>query len=306
MHSPDPVHRRRILPPNGETQWLTMADGWRLRAISWAGQGLGTKGSILLITGRGDFLEKYAEALHDFGEQGWAVAVFDWRGQGGSGRLGRSPMHGYIKDFSLWADDLAEVMAWFHAHCPAPHHAVAHSMGGHLLLRHLVDHPGAVLRAVLLAPMLGLHAAPFRMALVGAAASFVGALGLAQAYLPGGGAYGSGNDGRQALLTSDAERYADERWWVQQRPGLALGSATWGWLAAAARSLRGFKPGRLRTPLLVLMAEHEGLVDNHATVRMLAGRAEIETIAGAAHEMLREASDIRALVLARIEAYFAS
>lgn len=294
------IDRRHTLPPGGETHRLTMADGGALRAMHWQGRG---RGSLLLLTGRADFIEKYAETLHDLVETGWSVASIDWRGQGLSGRMGQTPMHGHVEDFRIWRHDLAEVMHWFHRTCPAPHHALAHSMGGHLLLHHLADHPDSLRRAVLLAPMLGLKAPPLGLTISAALARLMVAWGRGQDYVKGGGPYGTGADVRQPLLTSDPSRFADEQYWVQQVPALALGSATWGWLAAAARSIKAFDPSRLNTPLLVLMAEHEGLVDNQATIRTLAGHATLETIAGAAHEILRETSDIRAMALARISAY---
>jgi lysophospholipase len=294
------IDRRHTLPPGGETHRLTMADGGALRAMHWQGRG---RGSLLLLTGRADFIEKYAETLHDLVETGWSVASIDWRGQGLSGRMGQTPMHGHVEDFRIWRHDLAEVMHWFHRTCPAPHHALAHSMGGHLLLHHLADHPDSLRRAVLLAPMLGLKAPPLGLTISAALARLMVAWGRGQDYVKGGGPYGTGADVRQPLLTSDPTRFADEQYWVQQVPALALGSATWGWLAAAARSIKAFDPSRLNTPLLVLMAEHEGLVDNQATIRTLAGHATLETIAGAAHEILRETSDIRAMALARISAY---
>ena len=294
------IDRRRTLPPGGQTHWLAMADGARLRTLHWPGQG---RGSLLLLTGRADFIEKYAETLHDLVEQGWSVATLDWRGQGLSGRLGRTPMHGHVEDFRLWRQDLAEVMDWFHHLCPAPHHAIAHSMGGHLLLHHLADHPSSLRSAVLLAPMLGLKAPPLGFTLSSLLARLMVALGRGQDYVKGGGPYGTGADMRQPLLTSDRARFVDEQWWVAQNPALALGSASWGWLAAAGRSIRSFDPSRLHTPLLVLMAEHEGLVDNQATRRTLGSHAMLETVPGAAHEILRETSDIRAMALARLTAY---
>ena len=300
------IDRRHTLPPGGETHWLTMADGARLRAMRWAGHGRSSilgRGSILLLTGRADFIEKYSETLHDLLALGWDVAALDWRGQGLSGRMGKTPMHGHVTNFHIWRQDLAEVMVWFHAACPAPHHAMAHSMGGHLLLHHLAGHPESLCRAVLLAPMLGLQAPPFGLCVSAAIARLMVMAGRGGDYVMGGGPYGTGADVRQPLLTSDPTRFADEQWWVQQTPALALGSPTWAWLAAAAGSIKGFDAGSLSTPLLVLMAEHEGLVDNKATRRVLDGHAELESVTGAAHEILRERSDIRAMALARINAY---
>ena len=277
---------------------LTMRDGWQLRTMRWPGS---SEGAILFINGRGDFIEKYAETLHDWQDQGFAVATFDWRGQGASGRLGKTPGHGHVEDFAVLKDDLAEIFEWFHASLPGPYFAVAHSMGGHLLLRHLAEQPDAVARAVLLAPMIGVIASPFGPKIAGWLARFMVAIGRGQEWVFGAGPYGHDAEKRRALLTSDPGRYADERWWVAQNPALAIGGVTWGWLKAALASVARLRP--VRTPLLVLMAEHEALVDNAATRRMF---RQAETVQDAAHEILRERHHIRTRVVKRLKAYLLS
>lgn len=274
-----------------------MADDWPLRTARWVGTG---RGSILFVTGRGDFFEKYAEALHDLVDAGWGVATFDWRGQGGSGRLGKTPGHGHVDDFDVLLRDLVEVFDWFHREMPAPHLSVAHSMGAHLLMRHLCGHPEAVRRGVLLAPMVGISAPPLGPVLARRLAQLMVAVGRGREWVLGAGPYGSGGERRRVLLTSDAGRYADELWWVSQDAGVATGGVTWGWLAAAFRSIAVLR--RPVTPLLVLMAETEALVDNAATRRMF---PEAEMVAGAAHELVRERHVVRTRVLKRIEAYLA-
>ncbi|MEY2882322.1 MAG: hypothetical protein RL490_46, partial [Pseudomonadota bacterium] len=184
---------------------------------------------------------------------------------------------------------------------------------------------GEFTRAVLLSPMLGLVAKPLGAGLTRLLARLAAACGRGGAYVPGGGPYVPGTPGsyRQHLLTSDADRYGDEGWWVAQTPALALGSVTYGWLDAAFRSLDAlFSPppgargsgegagampmlGRITTPLLILIPEQDGLVDNRATRRALAQMplARLEEFAGAGHELLRETPAIRSRVLARLTAF---
>ena len=306
----DALEQRRTLPPGGETEMRDMADGWRLRTMLWPA---GPRGSILFLGGRGDFIEKYSEALHDWRARGYGLAAFDWRGQGGSGRLLADPLRGHTDSFAPWLADLAAQVAWFKATLPPPHYAVAHSMGGHLLLRHLEARPADFARAVLLAPMLGIRAAPLGARATRRLAALACALGQARTYPPGGGVLVRGVPGspRQRNLTSDAERYGDEDWWLAQQPALTLGGVTWGWLHAAFASLDTlFAPGaleRVTTPLLILTAEREALVDNDATARAAARlpNVTLATVAGGAHELLREADVIRRPVLDRIAAVLA-
>ncbi len=279
-------------------------------------------GSILFITGRGDFMEKYCETFHDLVDAGWGVASFDWRGQGLSGRLGDTAMKGHSPGFDNWLSDLDEMIGWFEASLPRPWFAVAHSMGGHLLQRHLAGENGEFRRAVLLSPMLGVAAWPLGPTLARWLARLMVRLGFGGAFIPGGGPYVTGVAGsrRQRLLTSDPERHADEGWWVEQVPALALGSVTYGWLDAAFRSLAAlFSPPpaahgtgegtnrrpmlqRITTPMLILIPEHDGLVDNRVTrrTRGLMPLTRLEEVPGAGHELLREAGPVRARVLARL------
>ncbi len=300
--------RRRALPPGSATELRAMRDGWRLRTIVWPA---GTSGSILFIGGRGDFVEKYAESYWHWRDAGFGLAAFDWRGQGLSGRLGDTPDKGHSTGFDTLVGDLAEQVAWFRERLPPPHFAVAHSMGGHLLLRHLATHPRSIDRAVLLSPLLGLRAAPVGPWLARVIARLQVARGRAGDYAPGAGPAQTGDLIRARRLSSDADRVGDEAWWVANDPGLGIGGVTNGWLAAAFASLdaltaRGVLEG-VTTPLLILTAANDWLVDSAAAAR-LAKRlpaAQVESIAGAAHELLREADAIRDPVLARIDGFLA-
>lgn len=298
------IHVRRSLPPSGEAVTRVMADGHALRTIAWPA---GPRGSILFINGRGDFIEKYAESYAHWIGAGFGLAVFDWRGQGLSGRVGATHDHGHSTGFDRLVADLGEQVAWFRTALPPPHHAVAHSMGGHLLLRHLSVAPESFDRAVLLAPLMGLVAAPLGPRAARWLARVMVAAGRGGAYVPGAGPYAAHRPGRAGLLTGDAERFGDEAWWVAQNAALRLGGVTWGWLDAAFRSLDALaaRLSRVTTPLLILTAANDRLVDSSAAMRI--GRtlpsATVERIDDAAHELLRERDAIRDAVLARIDGF---
>ncbi|MGI4879535.1 MAG: alpha/beta fold hydrolase [Janthinobacterium lividum] len=303
--------RRRALPPGGATESRTMRDGWRLRSMVWPAASPETRGSILFIGGRGDFIEKYAESYWHWHDRGFGLAVFDWRGQGRSGRLGDTPEKGHSTGFDVLVADLGEQVAWFRERLPPPYFAISHSMGGHLLLRHLSANPGSIDRAVLLAPLFGLVAAPVGPWLARIIAGMQVARGKSGDYAPGAGPAQASNAMRARRLSSDPERVTDEAYWIERDPGLRIGGVTNGWVAAAFASLDTLTaPGILEavtTPLLILTAAHDRLVDSAAAAR-LAKRlphARVEVIAGAAHELLREADTIREPVLARIDEFLA-
>ncbi|WP_395613787.1 alpha/beta hydrolase [Allosphingosinicella sp.] len=114
-------------------------------------------GSLLYINGRSDFIEKYLEVYADFRARGWAVTTFDWRGQGGSRGAGEERLRA---SFDPFVEDLAALLAdWVQA-TPDPHVAMAHSMGGHLLLRTIIDCKPALDAAIFTAPMFDVNSAP--------------------------------------------------------------------------------------------------------------------------------------------------
>jgi lysophospholipase len=300
------VNPRRAHPAGARFGSWTAPDGWAIRRMDWP-QPAGTapRGSLIFAGGRGDFIEKYLEAFAHWHGRGWNVAAFDWRGQGASRGAGFA-----FDSFDLLVDDLDALLAARRAETTAPHVAIGHSMGGHLLLRALVEHKPALDAAVLVAPMILVNSAPIPAWLAPEMADAMCRLGFgpvpmwkAPASLERPGAQ------RQRILTSSRERYEDEAWWWKREPGWNLGAPSWAWMRAAFRSAAAaFTPQRLagvRLPVLLLGAERDRLV-SPAAIRRVAGEladAELQMFAEAGHEILREADPIRLAALARIDAF---
>lgn len=299
----------RAIPAEAvESRWQT-ADGASLRRIDWLIQQGATRGSILFMPGRGDAYEKYLETLDHWHRCGWRVTAADWRGQAGSGRLGRDDVTGHVDDFSIWVDDLAEFWQQWRQTVPGPHVVVGHSMGGHLVLRSLGEGKVKPDAAILVAPMLDLirHGVP--LVVMQGLAKLITRLGDARrpAWKWGDKPRVLPED-RIDLLTSDADRYADEIWWRDARPEIAMGPGSWGWVAAAYASIRRLcRPGFLESvnvPVLLLSADSDKLVSRKAIERaaLRLPRGELLRFGREArHELLREADAIRDCALAGIE-----
>jgi lysophospholipase len=300
------ANARRAHPPGAKFGTWTAPDGWALRRMDWLREGGGkARGSLVFANGRGDFIEKYLEAYAHWHGLGWNVTVFDWRGQGGS----RGAGFGY-ESFDVLIDDLAALLADQRRRTPGPHVAIGHSMGGHLLLRTLVERKPDLDAAVLVAPMIGVNSAPTPVWLAPAIANAMCRLGLGPTPMwktpptmrqPGGQ--------RQRNLTGSRERYEDEAWWWEREAGWNLSAPSWAWMRAAFRSsAAAFTPPRLarvKLPVLLLAAGHDRLVSNKEILRAARQlpHAELETFPDAAHEILREADPIRLAALARIDAF---
>jgi lysophospholipase len=297
----EPANPRRRIPAGMTFASWAAADGWRLRRFDWPRPD--PCGSMLFLGGRGDFIEKYLEALAHWHGGGWSLTGFDWRGQGGSGRLLADPLICHQRDFDLLLDDLAAFVRAWSAAAPPPRIIVAHSMGAHLLLRLLARGGNDVDAAVLASPMIDIKVKGAPGWLLGAAAWGACALGLAERRVWDRDVGDIG--GR---MTSCPDRRADKAWWKAQRPDIASGAPSWGWIRAARRSIARLAQadlGALRTPVLMLAIRRDPIVDVAAIRRAAAtlSAAELVLFDGAGHELLREADLLRVRVLTRIDAF---
>lgn len=302
---------RRVVPAGAiESNWFA-ADRHPLRRIDWVPPH--AKGSILFLTGRGDFYEKYIEAMARWHDRNWAVSAFDWRGQGGSGRLGSDPYTGHVEDFGIWVEDLRQFWHEWVSTQPGPHFVIGHSMGGHLALRATAQGAIKPKALVLSAPMLGLRDGNMPDWLMHAAARVMCRLGD-----PRRPAWkwsdkpGQPPDSRGDLLTHDADRYADELWWREQRPELVMGPGSWRWIERAYASMqwlaRDAVLASIQIPVLLLATDQDALVSFKAIARAALRLPHCELINfadRARHEILREADPVRTEALDRIDAFLA-
>ena len=299
---------RRAIPVAARESTWSAPDGHPIRRLDWVPSTGPTRGSLLFLPGRGDYYEKVLETLGYWVARGWRVTALDWRGQGGSGRLGIDAVTGHVEDFALWLADLAAFWRQWAVENPEPRVVVAHSMGGQLALRAVADgliDPAAL---VLAAPMLGL-AGRVPGAAMHQVARIMAAWG--DARRPAWKWQEEPGDKlawRQRMLTHDDARYADELWWRAHRPELAMGPGSWRWVERAYASMRGLeRPGvleQIAIPAIFIASTGDKLVSFPAIERAARRitRAELVRFGPeAAHEILREADPVRTRALRRID-----
>jgi lysophospholipase len=264
---------------------------------------------MLFQVGRGDVFEKYLESFAHWRACGWSITSFDWRGQGGSGRLTEDLHCGHIDSFDTYVADLADFAAAWREESYGPHVLVGHSMGGHLVLRALVEGRVEADAAVLVAPMLGLKS-PVGPRLGERLARLLARGGFARRRAWGRNERPFTRAARQTLLTSDRERYEDELWWIEANPTNVAGPPSWGWLAEAFRSTREVAANpalaTLDVPLLLLVAEKDALVDPVAAIRVaerLPRAVLVRFGPEARHELLRETDAIRDRAIQEIDRF---
>lgn len=295
-------------PPGGQAVWLTAADGVRIRAGLWAG---GQQGTVLLLPGRTEYIEKYGRAAADLALRGYSTLSIDWRGQGLADRPLADKMSGHVDDFAMYQKDLDALLKFAdEQNLPRPYYMLAHSMGGCIGLRGLMRGIG-VQAAAFTAPMWGISMAAWMRPLAIAVATTASWLGQKHRYAPGTTAKSyvleapfAGN-----VLTSDADMYAYMRKQASAYPELTLGGPSMGWLQAAlteCQALSGMQaPG---TPAICALGTAEKVVDTtpiHVRMRHWPkGRTDLYP--GAEHEIIMETPVMRARLFDSVAAHFAA
>ena len=284
-------------------------DGSVLRVARWDSRP-NAKGTVCVFSGRGEYIEKYFETVRDLRQRGFAVATMDWRGQGHSSRQLPDPRKGHVESFSDFEIDVETLMQQVVLpNCPPPYFALAHSMGGAVLLRAAHSGKRWFERTVLVAPMLDFPGAraslPLRvlirtLRLAGFGASYVPGRNVDRARAAGF----AGNP-----LTSDPRRYARNAAIFAADPAIGIGSPTVAWLDAAFATMVAFRaadyPAQIDQPVLMVEAGGDAIVSGAAikrfAARLPAGSHRV--IAGARHEILQEQDGYRAQFWAAFDAF---
>ena len=284
-----------------ETRFITSRDGKRLRTAIWdAAPGARPRGVCVLLDGQTEFIEKYEEVVGELRSRGFAVAMLDWRGQGGSARALPNALKAHVGDFAEYDEDLSAFLEKV-VKADRPPIALAHSMGGHILLRALHERPNAFSAAVMTAPMLRAQTRGYPPVLARLVCKIENLCGRQTDWV-------WGMDKRDPLampfeanlVTSDRARFARAQAALKSQPDIRLAGPSWGWLEAAYRSMAKISaPGyaeAISTPTLIIGAGKDRIVDT-STEREFAKRlphGKFLEFTDSEHEVMMENDTIRA------------
>lgn len=287
-------------PENGAAYWAQASDDVRVRIGVWPREN--ARGTVLLFPGRTEFIEKYARFAGEIGEQDYAVITIDWRGQGLADRLLDDARVGHIGTFADYQKDVAAMVEAAQAlDLPRPWHVLAHSMGGAIALRSLIEDLD-VLSASFTGPMWGILMSPVMRQLARALYYGTGWLGMGHK-LPPTAEYqnyivASEFEGNTLTNTEDMWNYMKTQ--VVQYPELALGGPSIHWLGEAMREcqylMRAHPPS---LPAICFVGEDEAIVERDAMRDRMANwpGGSFHVIDNAQHEVLMEGPETRALVI---------
>ena len=299
------------IPLGASTGYIEPRKGLRLRFASWQSVLRERRGTVCILPGRAEFIEKYFEVVGELRRRGFAVAVLDWRGQGGSSRLTRNPLKGHINDFAEYEEDLAYFMkAVVLPDCPAPYFALGHSMAAMVLFRAATRRGCWFTRMVMTAPMVRIEGLPMSHRMCGQLADGLTLLGFGKRLVPGDKTkYRHDPPFEGNPLTSDRERFARNQSVLEAAPELAIDAPTIGWLKAALDTIETvnserFAP-RIRVPVLMLVPGDDQIVSSKAVeglaIRLRAGSQIV--LRGSRHEIMQERDSIREQFWAAFDAF---
>jgi lysophospholipase len=298
------------IPLGASSGYLDIRKGVRVRYASWQSALRERRGTVCVFPGRNEFIEKYFEVVGELRRRGFAVAVMDWRGQGGSSRLTRSPMKGHVRDFDDYEEDLSHFMKGVVLpDCPAPYFALGHSMAGTVLFRAATKRGSWFSRMVMTAPMIELLGLPMPQELCRRLAAGLTLCGFGKQAASNDQKYWTSEVFEGNPLTSDRERFLRNVGVLRAAPGLAVGPPTIGWLNAAFSAMADlgdekFAP-RVRIPSLMVAAGDDQIVSSKAiedfASRLRAGSQLV--LRGARHEILQERDAIREQFWAAFDAF---
>ena len=301
-------HLGNKAPDNIQCVEVVASDGVRLRAAYAIPKN--PKGTVLIFGGRAEFIERYFETMSDLMRLGYGVATFDWRGQGGSQRLLIDSNLGYINSFADYDSDIDAVYTRvLVAQCPKPFYGLAHSTGGHMMLRALRGKKWLE-RAVITSPLLGLNFGAWPASIARLLATVATHTGFGKAPILGSSSQTlkdlpfAGN-----VLTSDRRRWDRDAATLVAHPELGTGAPTYSWVNATLNSIDELQKWPITQgpscPTLIVMAGLDRLVSNTGTKAFLerAPGFSAITIADSQHEIMNEKPEIRERFLAAFGAF---
>ncbi len=301
------------IPAGAKVGLHKMRDGKMLRSAVFPAENLDgdkPRGTLVLMTGYSEFIEKYFETVRDFTKRGYVVVMPEWRGHGLSEGDSVEPTRLHLRDFDTNLRDLEDRWDRLVAPLPKPHVGLAHSMGGQISLRAVQAHPDWLSGLAQCAPMHGLPIPRHLKLMMKAIIGWAKLRGKDDVWNPAQGEAVRPSVPEENNVTNDLARFKRGDTLYVTEPKLQVNGASLGWFAAADKAMtdsqrKKFLAG-IKTPLFIGTAGEELLVDNaiHAHVIANVQNGSGKFYAKGKHELLMEKDAVREAFIADVAAFF--
>ncbi|MFK7835341.1 MAG: alpha/beta fold hydrolase [Sulfitobacter sp.] len=294
-------------PAGGAAYWAQTSDGKKIRVGHWPLET--AKGTVLLFPGRTEYIEKYGVTAQGLAQRGLAMLSLDWRGQGLADRLYSDPLVGHVDSFQDYQKDVAAMMrAARELSLPRPYFLLAHSMGGCIGLRAVMEGLG-VQAAAFTGPMWGIHVKPHLRGMAKILSNVMPRIGKGYDLPPGTtkDPYVLNESFDDNMLTTDKKMFEMMRDQLKAHPQLALGGPSYVWLREAFNeTLHLSERAAPNLPAVTWLGSRERIVGvpriHERMENWTGGRLEI--VEGAEHEVLMEGESTRTEILDGLEKLF--
>lgn len=299
-----------LKPHQFQAGYLTSKDQKKLRYAIVPSHPQHSRGTVVLLQGRNECIEKYYETIDDLNMRGLHVATMDWRGQGYSDRLLKDKNRGFVHRFNDYIDDLKQFIHSIVLHeCPPPYYILAHSVGGLVTLTALPHLIPYIERIVLAAPLLGIPESKLSEKNLRWLSGLITYSGFGKIYAKRGVRPGHERKFLGNRLTSDETRFKRNQQIINDYPKLGLAGPTFTWLFNALSAIhhlnRHENLASQKIPTLFILAGGDTIVSNKAAqdyARKIRSAFFI-TIDGARHELLQEDDYYREQFWAAFDAF---
>ena len=300
MKNSAPYHADIAGHSEGICHWLLTVDGVRIRVGHWSVDQ--AKGTILIFTGRTEYIEKYGQTALEFGKRGYSCVAIDWRGQGIADRLLENRAVGHVESFDDYQLDVEAMLTHVESlGLPEPYHLFGHSMGGCIGLRAL--YRGLPVKtAAFSAPMWGIKISATMRPIAWGLSLISKPLGFSGLITPGQHAetYVLRATANDNVLTSDVSSFILLQQQLKLHPELSLGGPSLLWLNESLREMRilSQRPSP-DVPSITFLGTEEAIVDPARIYQRMAKwpQSTLIILENARHEILMETPVIRNRVL---------
>ncbi|MEM6305641.1 MAG: alpha/beta hydrolase [Pseudomonadota bacterium] len=296
-------------PAGGAATWAQTSDGVRIRVGHWPLEG--ARGTVLMFPGRTEYIEKYGVVAAELARRGLAAMAVDWRGQGLADRLADDPMLGHVGHFTDYQKDVATLLRVAKEMAlPRPYFLLAHSMGGCIGLRAVMEGM-AVQAAAFTGPMWGIYIAPHLRPVAGLMSRIMPRIGRGEALPPGTKRepYVLAELFEDNMLTTDPEMWRMMGDQLRAHPELALGGPSFHWLDQALRETKHLASRAAPSlPAVAWLGSNERIVEKQRIGDRMEGwkGGRLEIVEGGEHEVLLEAPDLRAPIYDGLDRLFSA
>ncbi len=259
------------------------------------------KGSIVIVQGFGEFVERYNDVIYYFTKSGYNVFTMENRGNARSESLGTMDnTQVNVESFQYYMDDLKQ----FLDKIVVPENKSSHlfvmgqSMGGAITTGFLEEYPNYFDAAVLSAPMFEINTGSIPGFLVKMAASFYKITGKDDSYATGQGPYTapkSVND----VATSSKSRFEYHNKIVESNDKLKRGGASYRWVYESLNELKKITKKKnvekIQIPVIMFEAEKDTSVGKSGQDKFekYSKTCQVVQVKGSKHEIYRECDSIQ-------------